>query len=104
MIRAACRAELGVWFGIGAGRHAQAIVDKLNAEIVRILHARCEGEVRRPGREAIGSTVEQFQAHLRAPSARWGEGREGRRRHAQMSAPGGASTCPLGTMDPPANA
>ncbi len=65
--------ELGVWFGVAApGGTPKPIVDKLNAEIVKILRMPDVKErFAAQGVEAIGSTVEQFQAHLQTQRAMW---------------------------------
>ena len=65
--------ELGVWFGIAApGGTPRPIVDKLNAEIVKILRMPdVKEKFAAQGVEAIGSTVEQFQAHLQAQRTMW---------------------------------
>jgi tripartite-type tricarboxylate transporter receptor subunit TctC len=65
--------EVGVWFGIAApGGTPKPIVDKLNAEIVKILRMPDVKETfAGQGVEVIGSTVEQFQAHLQAQSTMW---------------------------------
>jgi len=65
--------ELGVWFGIAApGGTPKPIVDKLNAEIVKILRMPdVKEKFAAQGVEAIGSTVEQFQAHLQAQRTMW---------------------------------
>jgi tripartite-type tricarboxylate transporter receptor subunit TctC len=65
--------EVAVWFGIAApGGTPRPIVDKLNAEIVKILHM---PDVREKfsaqGVDAVGSTVEQFQAHLQTQRTMW---------------------------------
>jgi tripartite-type tricarboxylate transporter receptor subunit TctC len=63
----------GAWFGIlvPAGTPPE-VVDKLSAEIVRILHLpdiveRLAGQ----GAEAIGDTPEQFAGHIRQETAKW---------------------------------
>jgi tripartite-type tricarboxylate transporter receptor subunit TctC len=65
--------EVGVWFGIAApGGTPAPIVDKLNAEIVKILRMPDVTEkFAAQGVEAIGSTAEQFQAHLQAQRTVW---------------------------------
>ncbi len=65
--------DVGVWFGIAApGGTPKPIVDKLNAEIVKILHMPdVKEKFAAQGVDAIGSTVEQFQAHLQAQRTMW---------------------------------
>jgi tripartite-type tricarboxylate transporter receptor subunit TctC len=65
--------EVGVWFGIAApGGTPRPIVDKLNAEIVKILHMPdVKEKFSAQGVDAIGSTVEQFQSHLQAQRTMW---------------------------------
>lgn len=65
--------EVGVWFGIAApGGTPKPIVDKLNAEIVKILRMPdVKEKFAAQGVDAVGSTVEQFQAHLQAQSTMW---------------------------------
>ncbi len=65
--------DVAVWFGIAApGGTPRPIVDKLNAEIVKILHMPdVKEKFAAQGVDAIGSTVEQFQAHLQAQRTMW---------------------------------
>jgi tripartite-type tricarboxylate transporter receptor subunit TctC len=65
--------EVGVWFGIAApGGTPKPIVDKLNAEIVKILHLPdVKEKFAAQGVDSIGSTAEQFQAHLQAQRTMW---------------------------------
>ena len=65
--------EVGVWFGVAApGGTPKPIVDKLNAEIVKILHMPDVKErFAAQGVDVVGSTVEQFQAHLQTQRAMW---------------------------------
>ncbi len=65
--------EVGVWFGIAApGGTPKPVVDKLNAEIVKILRMPdVKEKFAAQGVDAIGSTVEQFQAHLQAQRTMW---------------------------------
>lgn len=65
--------EVGVWFGIAApGGTPKPIVDKLNAEIVKILRmADVKEKFAAQGVESIGSTAEQFQAHLQKQRTMW---------------------------------
>lgn len=65
--------ELAVWFGIAApGGTPRPIVDKLNAELVKILRMPdVKEKFAAQGVEAIGSTVEQFQSHLQAQRTMW---------------------------------
>ena len=65
--------EVGVWFGVAApGGTPKPIVDKLNAEIVKILHmSDVKERFAAQGVDVVGSTVEQFQAHLQTQRAMW---------------------------------
>ena len=65
--------EVGVWFGFSAPAATPApIIAKLNAEIVAILKtAEVRDKFSAQGVDVIGSTPEQFAAHLREQSARW---------------------------------
>jgi tripartite-type tricarboxylate transporter receptor subunit TctC len=65
--------EVAVWFGIAApGGTPRPIIDKLNAEIVKILHMPDVKErFTAQGVDPVGSTVEQFQAHLQAQRTMW---------------------------------
>ena len=65
--------EVGVWFGFAAPAATPApIIAKLNAEIVAILKtAEVRDKFSAQGVDVIGSTPEQFAAHLREQSARW---------------------------------
>ena len=65
--------EVGVWFGVAApGGTPKPIVDKLNAEIVKILHMPdVQEKFVAQGVEPVGSTVEQFQAHLQVQRSMW---------------------------------
>ena len=65
--------EVGVWFGFSAPAATPApIIAKLNAEIVAILKtAEVRDKFSAQGVDVIGSTPEQFGAHLREQSARW---------------------------------
>ena len=65
--------EVGVWFGVAApGGTPRPIVDKLNAEIVKILHMPdVKEKFVAQGVEPVGSTVEQFQAHLQKQRSTW---------------------------------
>jgi tripartite-type tricarboxylate transporter receptor subunit TctC len=65
--------EVAVWFGIAApGGTPRPIVDKLNAEIVKILHMPdVKEKFTAQGVDSVGSTVEQFQAHLQAQRTMW---------------------------------
>lgn len=65
--------EVGVWFGIAApGGTPKPIVDKLNAEIVKILRMPdVKEKFAAQGVDAVGGTVEQLQAHLQAQRTMW---------------------------------
>ena len=65
--------EVGVWFGFAAPAGTpRPIIDKLNAEIVKILHMPdVKEKFNLQGVESIGSTPEQFAAHLQAQRTVW---------------------------------
>lgn len=65
--------EVGVWFGFAAPAGTpQPVIAKLNSEIVKILRS---PEVREKfaaqGVDVVGSTPEQFEAHIRQQAAKW---------------------------------
>lgn len=63
------------WHGVLAPRETpQPIIDRLNREIVKVLQQdeaakRLEGE----GAEVVGSTPQQFEAHIKAEYEKWGK-------------------------------
>jgi tripartite-type tricarboxylate transporter receptor subunit TctC len=65
--------EVGVWFGFAAPAGTPApIIAKLNAEIVKILKSpEVVEKFAAQGVDVIGSTPEQFAAHLREQSTKW---------------------------------
>jgi len=65
--------ETGQWFGIVApSATPREIIKKLNVEIVKILHLPDAKErMSKLGLEPVGSTPEQFDAHIRAEVAKW---------------------------------
>ncbi len=65
--------EVGVWFGFAAPAGTpRPIVDKLNAEIVKILHMTdVKEKFAVLGVESVGSTSAQFTAHVQAQRAVW---------------------------------
>ncbi len=65
--------EVGVWFGVAAPSGTpRPIIDKLNAELVKILRMPdVKEKFAAQGVDSIGSTVEQFQAHLQAQRTMW---------------------------------
>lgn len=67
--------EVGVWFGVAApAATPKPIVDKLHAEIVKILQMPdVKEKFSAQGVDSIGSTPEQFTAHVQAQSAMWGK-------------------------------
>ena len=65
--------EVAQWYGVLApAKVPPAIIGKLNKEIARILH---EPDVKprlaADGSDAVGSTPEQFGAHIRSEVAKW---------------------------------
>ena len=67
--------EVGVWFGFAAPAGTpKPIIDKLNAEINKILQMPdVKEKFAAQGVDVIGSTPEQFAAHLQEQSAKWGK-------------------------------
>ncbi|MBX3604333.1 MAG: tripartite tricarboxylate transporter substrate binding protein [Piscinibacter sp.] len=65
--------EVGVWFGIAAPAGTpKPIIDKLNGEIVKILHMPdVKEKFSAQGVDSVGSSVDQFVAHLNAQRAMW---------------------------------
>ncbi|MET0509165.1 MAG: tripartite tricarboxylate transporter substrate binding protein [Burkholderiaceae bacterium] len=65
--------EVGVWFGIAAPAGTpRPIVDKLNRQINEILAlADVKEKFRDQGVEALGTTPEQFAAHVKEQMAKW---------------------------------
>ena len=61
------------WYGVLApAKTPRPIVDQLNREIVRILHLpEVVERLAADGSEPVGSTPEEFGAHIRAEIARW---------------------------------
>jgi tripartite-type tricarboxylate transporter receptor subunit TctC len=64
---------LAGWYGIVAPlRTPQAIVGRLNKEIVQILHSQeIASRLAADGSEPVGSTPQQFGEHIRAEVAKW---------------------------------
>ena len=65
--------EVDVWFGFAAPAGTpQPIIDKLHAEIVRILKTpEVKEKFAAQGVDVVGSTPQQFAAHLKDQSAKW---------------------------------
>ena len=65
--------EVAGWYGIVApAKLPRPIITKLNQEIVRILHMPEVGEkLAADGSEPVGSTPEQFGAHIKREVAKW---------------------------------
>ena len=65
--------EVAGWYGVLApAKTPRPIIDKLNVEIVRILHSPdVQGRLAADGSEAVGSTPEQFGAHIKSEVAKW---------------------------------
>jgi tripartite-type tricarboxylate transporter receptor subunit TctC len=65
----------GVWFGLLAPAETpRAIIDKLNAETVRVLRTPdFKAKLIEQGAESVPSSPEEFSAHIRAEIARWAE-------------------------------
>jgi tripartite-type tricarboxylate transporter receptor subunit TctC len=67
--------EVAGWYGVVApAKTPRAIIVKLNGEIVRALKLPDVGErMAADGSEPVGSTPEQFGAHIRSEVAKWRE-------------------------------
>lgn len=65
--------EVAGWYGVVApAKMPPAIVTKLSQEIVRILHAPdVRDRMAADGSEAVGSSPEQFGAHIKSEVAKW---------------------------------
>jgi tripartite-type tricarboxylate transporter receptor subunit TctC len=65
--------EVAGWYGVVAPAKIPApIIAKLNKEIVNILgQAEIKGRLSADGSEPVGSTPQQFGAHIRAEVAKW---------------------------------
>jgi tripartite-type tricarboxylate transporter receptor subunit TctC len=65
--------EVAGWYGVLApAATPPAIVDKLNREIVRIVHLPEVAEkMESDGSEPVGSTPQQFAAHIKAEVEKW---------------------------------
>jgi len=65
--------EVAGWYGVVApAKTPRPIIVKLNQQIVRILHLPEVGEkLAADGSEPVGSTPEQFGAHIKAEVAKW---------------------------------
>lgn len=65
--------EVAGWYGVLAPAHTpRGIVDKLNREIVRIVHLPDVAEkMAADGSEPVGSTPDQFAAHIKSEVEKW---------------------------------
>ena len=65
--------EVAGWYGVLApAKTPRPIIDKLNTEIVRILHSTdIQSKLAADGSEPVGNTPEQFHAHIKAEVAKW---------------------------------
>jgi tripartite-type tricarboxylate transporter receptor subunit TctC len=65
--------EVAGWYGVLApAKTPRAIIDKLNKEIVHILHSPdVQNRLAADGSEAVGNTPEQFGAHIKSEVAKW---------------------------------
>jgi len=61
------------WYGMLApAKTPRPVIDRLNREVVRILHLpEVVERLAADGSEPVGSTPEEFGAHIRAEIARW---------------------------------
>ena len=65
--------DVGAWFGVVVPRGTpRALVNKLNAEIVRITRLpEAREQFTAQGAEPVGSTPEEFSRHLRTEIDKW---------------------------------
>ena len=65
--------EVAGWYGVLApSKTPRLIIDKLNKEIVQILHSPdVQNRLAADGSEAVGNTPEQFGAHIKSEVAKW---------------------------------
>jgi tripartite-type tricarboxylate transporter receptor subunit TctC len=65
--------EVAGWYGVLApAKTPRVIIDKLNVEIVRILRSPdVQNRLAADGSEAVGSTPDQFGAHIKSEVAKW---------------------------------
>jgi tripartite-type tricarboxylate transporter receptor subunit TctC len=65
--------EVAGWYGVLApARTPQAIVTKLNTEIVRILHTQeVQVHLAADGSEPVGNTPQEFASHIKSEVAKW---------------------------------
>ena len=65
--------EFTAWVGCFAPAGTpKAIIAKLNAEIVKIMHSQAmQDRLHQLGIEAIGSTPEQLAAHVKSETIKW---------------------------------
>ncbi len=65
--------EVTGWYGVMAPpRTPQAIIVRLNTEIVRIVHTQeVKERLSAEGSEPVGSAPEEFGAHIRKEVAKW---------------------------------
>lgn len=65
--------EVAGWYGVLApAKTPRPIIDRLNTEIVRILHSPdVQSKLAADGSEAVGGTPEQFGAHIKSEVAKW---------------------------------
>ncbi len=63
------------WYGIVApAKTPAAIINRLNTEIVAILRSPAASErLAADGSEAVGSTPEEFGAHIKSEMAKWAQ-------------------------------
>mgnify|MGYP003344757831 CR=1 FL=1 len=65
--------EVAGWYGVLApAKTPRPIIEKLNKEIVRILHSSdIQSKLAADGSEPVGNTPEQFGAHIKSEVAKW---------------------------------
>jgi tripartite-type tricarboxylate transporter receptor subunit TctC len=67
--------QVAGWYGVIAPlKTPQPIVDRLNKEIVDILHQPdVASRLAADGSEPVGSTAQQFSQHIKSEVAKWGK-------------------------------
>ena len=65
--------EVAGWYGVLApAKTPQAIVTKLNTEIVRILHTQeVQAHLAADGSEPVGNTPQEVASHIKSEVAKW---------------------------------
>ena len=76
--------DVGAWFGVVVPTGTpRAVIDKLNAEIVRITRlAAAREQFAAQGAEPVGSTPEEFRRHIAGEIAKWAKVAKAAKLHA----------------------